>query len=226
MRTLAEALEDFDAPTGNDSCVLGARELGSASSSMFPFLATFTVSPHVFHNELTDPATLRLLADALDGFDEPGGSGGTCVHGARSVESSSGAFLCHRVASSLDTNSVSPYPTVGSDALVTGTQSAPHATHCRRADWGGQSYHSDATQHQLSSSAHSQDHCIRLHSSAVSAVSTKLRQCRRLASIRRSARVARRSVSHIRHGGTRVCSRCLGVRDKRARRHVTWRACN
>ena len=144
MSLLAEALDDFDAPTG--SSMLGARAMEPASSLLLPFLAASTISPHVLHHEVADPATLRLLADALDAFDEPGGGGGNCVHGARVVESSSASFLYPRVASPLDTNSASLCTTVDSESepLVPGTQSAPCAAHRGRADWGGQSYHSDA----------------------------------------------------------------------------------
>ena len=145
MSMLAEALDDFDAPTG--SCMLGARAMEPASSSLLPFHAASTISPHVLHHEVADPATLRLLADALDAFDEPGGGGGTCVHGARGVESSSASFLYPRVASPLDTNSTSLCTTVDSESaepLVPGTQSAPRAALHGRADWGGQFYHSAA----------------------------------------------------------------------------------
>ena len=142
MSMLAEALADFDAPIGNSIFEHGASGSGSASS-LFPFHA-FTASSQALHDEMADPATLRLLADALDAFDEPDRSGGTCVHVARSVKSSNASSQYPRVSSSLNTSSTSLYPTVDSksETLATGTQSAPRAAQYDRADWGGQSYHS------------------------------------------------------------------------------------
>ena len=134
MSMLAEALNDFDAPVGSSNFEHGARDSGSSASSLFPFHA-FTASSH----GMTDPATLRLLADALDAFDEPGCCGGACVHVALGVELSQASSQYPCVSSSLDPSSTLLYPTVDSKSgpLVTGTQSAPHAAQCGRADWGG-----------------------------------------------------------------------------------------
>ena len=81
MSMLAEALDDFDAPIGNSIFEHGASGSGSSASSLLPFHA-FTASSQALHHDVADPVTLRLLTDALDAFDEPGGGGGTCVRGA------------------------------------------------------------------------------------------------------------------------------------------------